>query len=312
MGAVLAMALGLLSGCGDSKEKSASQVAARVNDGEISIHQVNFLLQQREVRQDAVEAASRQALSRLIDQELAVQKALTLKVDRQPAVLQALEAARREVLARAYVERVAEASTPPSNADVEQFYKDKPALFSARRIYQLQEFNIEVPQEKLPELGKRLTASKDMEAFADYLRNSNIRHVQNRAVRAAEQLPMEKLDEFSRMKDGQARIMPTPAGANVLVLMKSELQPVSLEKAKPAIEQFLSAQRKRELVERDMKDLRTAAKIEYLGKFAQAAPAAASAAATNPVNGPSEPGLQSTPADASGSTSVDQGMGVNK
>jgi hypothetical protein len=233
-------------------------------------------------------------------------------VDRQPAVLQALEAARREVLARAYVERVAEASTPPSNADIEQFYKDKPALFSERRVYQLQEFNIEVPQEKLPELGKRLTAAKDMEAFADYLRTSNIRHVQNRALRAAEQLPLEKLDEFSRMKDGQARITPTPSGANVLVLVKSELQPVSLEKAKPAIEQYLAAQRKRELVERDMKDLRAAAKIEYLGKFAQTAPAAASGVAANPVNGPSEPGLQSTPAVASGSTSVDQGMGVNK
>jgi EpsD family peptidyl-prolyl cis-trans isomerase len=269
-------------------------------------------LQQREVRQDAVEAVSRQALARLIDQELAVQKALALKVDRQPAVLQALEAARREVLARAYMERVAEAATPPSNADIEQFYKEKPALFSERRIYQLQEFNIELPQEKLPELGKRLSAAKDTDSFADYLRNNNIHYVQNRAVRAAEQLPLEKLDEFAKMKDGQARVVPTPSGATVLVLAKSQLQPVDLEKAKPAIEQYLSAQRKRELVERDMKDLRTAAKIEYLGKFAQAAPGAASGAAATSANGPSEPDAQTTPAVASGSTSMDQGMGVNK
>lgn len=309
-GVVLAMTLGLLAGCGNGKEKAASQVAAKVNDNEISVHQVNYLLQQREVKQDAVEVASRQALNRLIDQELAVQKALDLKIDRQPAVLQALEAARRDVLARAYIERVADASTPPSVAEMEKFYKDKPALFAERRIYQLQELNIELPSEQLPELGKRLSAAKDIDSFADYLRSSNIKFAQNRAVRAAEQLPLEKLDEFAQMKDGQARLMRTPAGATVLVLVKSQLQPVDFEKAKPAIEQYLASQRKRELVERDMKDLRTAAKIEYVGKFAEAA---ASAPATNVVNGPSEPDTPNAPAIASGNTSsVDQGMGVNK
>lgn len=309
-GVVLAMTLGLMAGCGNGKEKAASQVAAKVNNNEISVHQVNYLLQQREVKQDAVEAASRQALNRLIDQELAVQKALDLKIDRQPAVLQALEAAKRDVLARAYVERVAEAASPPSTAEIEKFYKDKPALFAERRVYQLQEFNIELPREQLPELGKRLSAAKDIDAFADYLRDSSIRFVSNRAVRAAEQLPMEKLDEFAQMKDGQARLIPTPSGATVLVLVKSQLQPVDLEKAKPAIEQYLASQRKRELVERDMKDLRTAARIEYVGKFAEAA---ASAPAANVVNGPSEPDTPGTPAIASGTTSsVDQGMGVNK
>ncbi len=309
-GVVLVMTLGLLAGCGNGKEKAASQVAAKVNDNEISVHQVNYLLQQREVKQDAVEAASRQALNRLIDQELAVQKALDLKIDRQPAVLQALEAAKRDVLARAYVERVADAATPPSVAEMEKFYKDKPALFAERRIYQLQELNIELPSEQLSELGKRLSAAKDIDTFADYLRSSNIKFAQNRAVRAAEQLPLEKLDEFAQMKDGQARLMRTPTGATVLVLVKSQLQPVDFEKAKPAIEQYLASQRKRELVERDMKDLRTAAKIEYVGKFAEAA---ASAPAANVVNGPSEPDTPNAPAIASGNTSsVDQGMGVNK
>ena len=310
VGVAVVMTLGLFTACGEQKAKSATQVAARVNEGEISVHQVNFLLQQREVRQEDVESASRQALARLIDQELAVQKALDLKIDRQPAVLQALEAAKREVLARAYMERVAEAALQPTAAEVEQFYKDKPALFRDRRIYQLQEINIEAPREQLPELGKRLSAAKDIDAFTEYLRSSNIRFVQNRAVRAPEQIPMERLDDFAAMSDGQARFVPTDSGAVVIALVKSQPQPVSLEKAKPAIEQFLTAQRKREMVERDIKDLRAAAKIEYEGKFAQASPAAAATA--KPVNGPDEPAKQNTPAIVSGDSPVDQGMGVNK
>ena len=79
------------------------------------------------------------------------------------------------------------------------------------------------------------------------------------------------------MKDGQALLNPTPNGAQVIVLAGSRSQPVTLEQATPAIEQFLLNERKRELVAKDMKALRDAAKIEYVGKFA------APATSTTPV-----------------------------
>ena len=34
-----------LGGCGNSAVKESSQVAAKVNDAEISVHQINFVLQ---------------------------------------------------------------------------------------------------------------------------------------------------------------------------------------------------------------------------------------------------------------------------
>ncbi|NML17530.1 EpsD family peptidyl-prolyl cis-trans isomerase [Azohydromonas caseinilytica] len=301
--------LGLLAACGDKKDKPATQVAARVNDKEISVHQLNYVLQQQDVRQDSVEAASRQVLDRLIDQELALQKALDLKIDRQPAVLQALEAAKRDVLARAYLERVAEAAAKPTAAEVEKFYKDKPALFSERRIYQLHEINIQVGQDRLPEVGKRLSAAKDLGEFTKYLQSSDIRFVQNRAVRAAEQLPLEQLDEFARMNDGQARLIPTANGAIVIALAGSQSQPVSLEKARPAIDQYLSTQRKRELVERDIKDLRSAAKIELVGKFAEKPQ---NTGGNQAANGPGETDTSNVPAAGPGASSIDHGLGVNK
>ena len=37
----------LLAGCGDKKDKAASQTAAKVNKEEITVHQINFVLQQQ-------------------------------------------------------------------------------------------------------------------------------------------------------------------------------------------------------------------------------------------------------------------------
>ncbi|HLL11009.1 MAG TPA: EpsD family peptidyl-prolyl cis-trans isomerase, partial [Rubrivivax sp.] len=131
-GLVLALAASaaLLVGCGDKKDKAASQTAAKVNKDEITVHQINFVLQQqRNLRPEQADAASRQVLERLIDQQLALQKGEDLKVDRDPRVVQQLEAARREILARAYLEKVGEAASRPTPEEIRKYYEEKPALF---------------------------------------------------------------------------------------------------------------------------------------------------------------------------------------
>src|SRR5262245_51972762 len=77
----------LLAGCGPAKD-GATQVAAKVNKEEISVHQINYALQQqRGLKPEAAEAAGRQLLDKLIDQELARQRGAELKLDRDPRVL---------------------------------------------------------------------------------------------------------------------------------------------------------------------------------------------------------------------------------
>ena len=284
--AALAAAV-LLVGCGEKKEKGASQTAVKVNKDEITVHQINFVMQQqRNLRPEQADAASKQILERLIDQQLAVQRADDLKLDREPRVVQQLEAVRREVLARAYVERVGEAATKPTPEEIKKYYDEKPALFSDRRIYSIQEIAIEAKPEQVQALRSQLAASKSINEFVEYLKANDYRFAGNQAVRAAEQLPLNSLEAFSRMKDGQAAMVPSPNGVQVVVLAGSRSQPVSEEQARPAIEQFLLNDRKRKLVEEDMKSLRAAAAIEYVGKFAEmaaSAPAAPPAAPAAPA-----------------------------
>jgi len=302
----------LLAACGDKKEKAASQTAVKVNKSEVTVHQINFVLQQqRNIRPEQADAASKQILERLIDQELALQKADDLKVDREPRVVQQLEAAKREIIARAYLEKVGEAAPKPTPEEIKKYYDEKPALFKERRIYSIQEIAIEAKPDQVAMLRDRLAASKNVNEFVEFLKANDFKFAGNQAVRAAEQLPLQSLDAFAKMSDGQAMLNQAANGVQVVVLAGSRSQPVGEEQARPAIEQFLLNERKRKLIEDDVKAMRAGAKIEYVGKFAEGAPGAASAssAAPAPVAAP-VPAAAPAASGALNAADISKGMGL--
>jgi hypothetical protein len=97
-------------------------------------------------------------------------------------------------------------------------------------------------------------------------------------------------------------MVPTPSGVQVVVLAGSRSQPVTEEQARPAIEQYLLNDRRRKLVEEDMKSLRAAAKIEYVGNFAAGAVSAAAAVPVTPA--------ASAASGALSPTDISKGMGL--
>lgn len=298
----------LLAACGGDKGDKASQTAAKVNKEEITVHQINFVLQRQPgLKPEQAEAASRQVLERLIDQELAVQKAQEQKLDRDPRVVQQIEAAKREIIARAYVERIGESVSKPSNEEIAAYYNEKPALFKERRIYSLQELQIEAKPEQFDGIRAKLAASKSLNEFAEYLKSNDIRFAGNQAVRAAEQLPLANLDNIAKMKDGDSMISQAPNGLAVLFLVGSRSQPVDEVRARPAIEAFLLNQRKGEAAQKDIKALRESSKIEYVGKFAQPAPAGASAPT---VAAPAASDVPTPAASGLDAASINKGMGL--
>jgi EpsD family peptidyl-prolyl cis-trans isomerase len=299
----------VLAGCGGAKkDKPASQVAAKVNKEEISVHQINFVLQQqRGLKPEQADTASRQVLERLIDQELAIQKAHELKVDREPRVVQQIEAAKREILARAYIEKVGEAAAKPTPEEINKYYAEKPGLFKDRRIYSIQEIAIEAKPEQVPQLRAKLEAAKSINEFVEHLKANNFRYTGNQAVRPAEQLPLSMLDTFSRMKDGQAMLLPSASGAQVVVLAGTKSEPVDEARAKPAIEQFLMNDAKRKVIESDVKAMRTSARIQYIGNFAEGAASAVVAVPAVPAAPMPARAASGLDADA-----ISKGLGLKK
>lgn len=289
----------LLAACGgDGAEPPKTQVAVKVNSQEITVHQVNELVAQvRNVPEAQVPRVRREALERLIDQELFMQKAIEAKLDRDPRVMGQIQAARRQILAQAYAESVGRQVPPPPPEEVKQFYGARPELFGERRVYRLREVAIAVPPEQRKPVEERLASAKTMNELVSWLGGQNIRYAGNAAVRAAEQLPMEMAARLSKVKDGAMLGMTSPAGFTVVEVAGSQRQPVSEKQATPFIEQYLVNTKRREATAAELKTLRGSAKIEYVGDYAKlvestksapsdAAPAAAQDAPTSVLDAP--------------------------
>ncbi|MCE9657623.1 MAG: EpsD family peptidyl-prolyl cis-trans isomerase [Burkholderiales bacterium] len=295
----------LVAGCGDKKkDKVASQTAAKVNKEEITVLQINQVLaQQRAASPEQAASAGGQALERLIDQEVALQKATDQKLDRDPRVMLQIEAARREIIARAYLEKIGEGVTKPTADEVKAYYEKNPALFANRRIYNMQEVDIDVPAAQVETLRTALAGAKTFSAFIDYLKANNIKFQGSEGVRAAEQLPLTSVEQFAALKDGQAVFAAGPKGARVVHLVGSRSQPVDLQAATVAIQQYLINERKRKMIADDIRALRAAAKVEYVGDYAANKPAPAPAPA--PEEKPKTSVLADLPPPVNAASQVD-------
>ena len=268
------VALGIAA-CGSKdaeKPKPATQIAAKVNSGEISVHQLNYVL----TRTPGAGAASpemapkirREVLDRLVDQELAVEKAIEKKLDRSPEVLLALENARREILARAYVEQVTAGAPKPTIEEAKKYYAENPPLFAERRIYNIQEIVLPAAGGVPVELRGMVDAGKPMEEIANWLKGKGIKFAAGSATRSAEQIPLELLPKIHPLKTGQSLILEGPQTVTVMRLAGAQSAPVPEEAALPRIQQFLGNQRAAETAKQEFKTLKANAKITYMGEFA--------------------------------------------
>lgn len=278
---LIACALSLAAaGCGKGDDKkSATQVAARVDSTEITVHQVNNVLARTpNIPADALPAAKREILSRLIDQQLLRQHAVQKKLDRSPAVMQTLEAAKTEILARAFAESVATAQPKPTDDEVKQYYAEHPELFAQRRVYQLDEILVAPKDGVAQGLKELLPKARTAADVTGWLKAQNVPFNEGRSVRAAEQIPLEHLAKLNAMKDGDMALFETGGRASVVRINASQSQPVDMKVAAPRIQQFLHNRRVTEAMGKELAQLKSDAKIEFAGEFAGALPPAAAKA----------------------------------
>ena len=250
-----------LAGCG-SRGGGASQVVAKVGEDEITVSQLSQALHARGVDTGGADAA-RQAVDSLINEQLLVAGAMSNKLDRDPAVVQALERARRQVLARAYIERMVFPTEPISAAEQVEYYKKHPELFEKRKMFQVAAFSVKAG-DVTDALRAELANLHTVEEIDKALTAHGIAHEVQSLTRGAEQLPFEDLALFAAAKAGDLVFMhPHESRMPLMLIQGVHESPIGVDRAQPIIQQFLVNTRNARALEEHLKQARTTTKIAY-------------------------------------------------
>ena len=257
----------LLSACTGHK-KDATQSAARVDGTEITVHQINYRLQrERGLRPEQQDAASHKILEQLIDEQLLVEKAEKVKMDKEAGAQQALDAARREVLARAYVEQAAQTVPLPTDAAIHAYFDDNDALFSHRRVYTLQEYLAQLPSDKIPALRALVEGGKSPADIEAWFKAQGVQFRAQQTTQPAERIPLNSLKALAAVQDGRGLVVSSGNQVHVTYVASSVQAPVAFDKARPVIGQFLMVDSRRKVTEANMAALHSSAKIDYSAPY---------------------------------------------
>jgi len=292
----------ILSACGDKEKtanKDASQVAAKVGSEEISVHQINQFLGRMNTANATpaeVKAMSSKILERLIDQQLEVNQALESKLQRSPDVVNQIEAAKNEILARAYLQQLTAGLPKPTEDEVKAYYDAHPQLFSERKVFNVQEAIATPAPGVLDAMRGFAGAHKSVEDVIAWLKANNVKFTAGAATRAAEQIPLELLPSVAGLKEGQALVIEEGQNIAYLRVVSSHTAPVELAAAQKPILQFLMNERTTAAINSNLKRLRQETKISYVGEFSAPAAPTSPAIATTPANAASSPASASNSA----------------
>ncbi len=247
----------------DSHAKSGQSIV-RVNDTEITVHQVNAVLQTTKVEADKKLQTSQTIVSGLIDQALLVEAAKDMKLDRNPNVMTAIEAAKKKILAQAYIQNKVANLAQPTDAEVQQYLKENPNVFENRKIYAMDELAFSVKPEQFKSLEALSDVAKSLDEVISWLNQNKVEFSRKKAIHTAERLPKKLLDKMSALSKGELIFVNSPDKVVVGQLIDTRKQPVTLEQSKPLIEMALINQKRQKAAKREMDRLKKQAKIEFL------------------------------------------------
>jgi peptidyl-prolyl cis-trans isomerase C len=267
-----ALLMPALMSCGAGSGARSSQVVATVNGQEITETQLNRALESAGVR-EVTPAIRQRAIDSLATEELLVQAALESEIDRDPGFVQALEQSRRRLLSQFFAERMIYPKAVISAADISDYYAKQPLLFAQRRRFRLTTFQANAA-DVTPPIRAELEAVNSVEKVRGVLDRHGIKYTTELASVAPEQLPVDELEAFAKAAVGDLFVNPRDDGSVLLMAVAAieEDVPMTLERARPLIEQYLQNARNQSAAAEYVARVRANAKIVYAQPKAESTP----------------------------------------
>ena len=269
---LIILAFLLMVGCGsETNSTSKTQVAAKVNDEEITVHQLNQVLmsmgnRSNHLDQDKVMTS---VLDNLINQSILVQEAKKAELDRDPVVMQTIEAAKRKVLTDAYLQRSATQPSVVSGNQISAYYSSNPGLFADRKLFRYQQLTLSSEGHDQALLVDKVKQIETMSEYTDWLSEQGVDYKVILNAKTSESVPAALLKPLAVLKKGDVGYLKMTDGLLVIELIDTVEQPVSLKFASQAIENHLMSQLQEKHLKQKIAALRSQTTIKYMGDFKQ-------------------------------------------
>lgn len=251
------------------------QTVAVVNGEEVSIAELNQELQAANIPASADRKQVMPALlQRVIDRRLLAQQAAEQGIDRTPEYLNRQRRLNEDLLIGLASKRQADSIRIPDQREIDAFIAANPAMFGQRSILNLDQLQFDTPA--APGAIDRLKGTHGIAEIASTLTSMGVPFVRTPAKLDTATVPPDVLKQITALPAGEAFIVPIGGKMYASVITGREAAPASqAENRRLAVE----AMRRQNLttgLERQLKQLRSAAKIEYQPEYApKAAPKAA-------------------------------------
>jgi len=253
----------LLAGCDN---KASSQDIA-VGDGFklARAEYAHILSQMPAVPENGMPAARKAVLDKLIDEKLLADAAEKDGVDRESNTVLQLEAARRSLLARAYLEKITRSVAVPTDQAVTDYYQNHRDLFASRvegsfeqvaftgdpKIISQYRNRLAADDAVLPELVARAAADKVVVA-------------RSMIERSSDQLPPATATRLKTAQVGDSFLNAGESAVELVTIRALRPAPLSLAQAKPLISAKMTAENKDRVAKAELEKLRQRAKVKVL------------------------------------------------
>lgn len=265
------VALGVLALCSACQKKAEGQTVAVVNDEEITASELNAELANANVQGNAdKKVITNRILQGLVDRRLLAEQARKDGIDRSAEYISRQRKLDEELLIGMMANRSLETSKLPSDGEITAFQAKNPQAFANREIWKLEQLQYDTPTDKA--VQDRIIQTKTLEQLASVLTAANIpfQRANNQLVTAV--LPAEIYPQLAKLAPGEPFIVPAGNRSVASAIASKSPAPLEGPAARTEAVNAIRRQNSTSLLQKKLKDLRTAAKIEYKEGFAPPKP----------------------------------------
>lgn len=256
----------LLAGCNEMDSHTAlngSKALAKVNGDEISLNQLNIELNRAHFAKDVDASIKDKLLSKIIDRQLLVQEAGKLNLDRVPEVVEAVNSAKAQIYAEAYLANRISKLSPPADETIAQYIDTHPDVCAHRKVFTTKDivFQYDPATTDLKALQASVT---DIESLQAHLESNGIKYNVASGHFSMDALPSVWADNLKTAKVGHLLF----AHDNTKIIVKSITSitenPMTADEAKGYAKRVLFEDKKQKFITSEVARLRKLSKISIL------------------------------------------------